>query len=153
MKMLLAYCVKSRKNNKEREGEIMKKWLWYLCLFNKSAKNSRRFRQTLVIAVFALVFFSLLSELVLAHSFAYYASTPTTPPVEFLWWWKYSMFLLVLGTYLPLRMSLKWSHLYSIFVALLWVAIFSVVLSVIGGMATGASTAPPPGLGPPCETY
>jgi hypothetical protein len=103
--------------------------------------------------MFFLIFVGLLSERAFAHSFAYYASTPITPPVEFRWWFPISMFLLVLGTYLPLRMSLKWSHLFSILSALLWVAAFTVVFYLIGCAASAASTGPEPGLGSPCPTY
>ena len=120
---------------------------------NKFTEKSKCFRQMLVVAVSLLVFVALLSEQAFAHSFAYYASTPITPPIEFLWWFPISMCLLVLGTYFPLRMSLKWSHLYALFVALLWVAIFTVVFFFIGCAAAGANTAPPPGLGAPCPTF
>ena len=88
-----------------------------------------------------------------AHAFAHYASTPITPPAEFCWWWPISMFLLVLGTYFPLRMSLQWSRLFSAFIALIWSLVFTVVFFWLGHQASLMSTAPPPGLGFPCGTY
>jgi len=110
-------------------------------------------KKTLLIVIFLSVFLALLQEQVFAHYFAYYASTPVTPPIEFLWWLPVSALLLVIGTYFPLRMSLKWSRLYSLMFALLWVIVFSVIFFLIGGFAAGMTTAPLPGLGFPRLTY
>lgn len=88
-----------------------------------------------------------------AHAFAYYASTPITPPGELLWWWPFAMLLLVIGTYFPLRHSLKWSRLFSALIAFVWVALFTVVFFWFGNAAANSSTAPPPGLGFPCGAY
>lgn len=103
--------------------------------------------------LFPLLFAILSQEQVFAHSFAYYASTPVTPPGEFLWWWPIAVFFLVLGVYVPLRMSLKWSRRFSAGISVLWVVVFSAIFYWIGTFAATSSTAPPPGLGPPCGTY
>ncbi len=92
-------------------------------------------------------------QTVWAHAFGYFASTPITPPGEFLWWWPISMLLLVIGTYLPLRHSLKWSRLFSIFAAFIWVVLFTIGFFWFGNAAANSSTAPPSGLGMPCGAF
>ena len=110
-------------------------------------------KKTCLIVIFLSLFLALLQEQVFAHYFAYYASTPVTPPADFLWWLPISALLLVIGTSFPLRMSLKWSRLYSLIIALLWVIVFSVIFFLIGSFEAGKTTAPPPGLGFPSLTY
>ena len=115
--------------------------------------KTKLFQKAYFIVMFLSALLGLLQEQVFAHAFAYYASTPVTPPAEFLWWWPVSMSLLVLGTYFPLRMSLKWSRFFSLAIALLWVTVFSIVFFWVGAFAANVHTGPPPGLGLPCKTY
>ena len=105
------------------------------------------------VVIFLSVFLGLFQEQVFAHAFAYYASTPVTPPVEFLWWWPASLMLLIGGVYFPLRMSLKWSRLYSLVFALFWVVVFSIIFFLTGSFVAALHTGSPPGLGFPCSTY
>jgi len=98
---------------------------------NESTEKSKCSQRIQVVAMSLLVFVGLLSERAFAHGFVERVSTPLSPPIEFTWWWKYAMFLLVVGTYLPLRMSLKWSRLFSAFFALFWTFVALPVMIVL----------------------
>lgn len=119
----------------------------------KTFSPTRIFRKPCFCVLLLPIILGLFQEQVFAHAFAYYASTPVTPPREFLWWWPVSMLLLVLGTWIPMRMSLGWSRLFSLFTALIWVSVFAVVFFWMGRQVSLSSTAPEPGLGFPCATY
>jgi hypothetical protein len=99
---------------------------------------------TLLIVLFAPI----VSE---AHSYRVYASTPSTPPLELLWvpvgfilatlFWDYYVLRADYGTDVIVKKELK------------YFALYFVVLILVGGIISGLSTAPPPGVGLPNHAY
>ena len=88
-----------------------------------------------------------------AHGFAVYVATPVSPPAGFVWVAPASAALLVgLNLVLLWRLGLAGGARAAV-VAVLGVLTFASVFDVFGYVAATATTAPPPGLGPPSRVY
>jgi len=103
------------------------------------------------IATFLL--FCSLPEVVEAHSFVRYVSTPITPPEEFRWWFPISATILLAGTFVIIWRLLNRNWLTAIGLSVCTVSLFAFSFFMFGSFAAGMTTAPPPGLGPPHLTF
>ena len=100
-----------------------------------------------------LVILCLVPSAIWAHSFAIYVSTPVTPPFEFIWvFWVYAS-LFILFNFFIQRKFLGVSVIRSLIVSVGFLTCFILSFCIIGFMAAGANTGPPPGLGMPSQTY
>jgi hypothetical protein len=88
-----------------------------------------------------------------AHGFARYASTPVTPPVEFLWWLPAAVIILAGSQVRFIRRGLCCGWRKSALLSAAIVGAFGVSFYLCGRYAATSSTAPPPGLGMPHLTF
>jgi len=88
-----------------------------------------------------------------AHGFARYVSTPVTPPIEFVWWGYVASTIFILGTLVIIWRLLDRHWFYSIVMSCCTLALFITAFVMFGRFASSMSTAPPPGLGEPCDTF
>jgi hypothetical protein len=89
----------------------------------------------------------------LGHSYATYASTPVTPPLEFRWWFPIAVLILLGSACFAIRSVTGQSWRTVAPRAVIVVVLFGVSFFLFGSCAALATTAPLPGLGLPHPTY
>lgn len=87
------------------------------------------------------------------HSFAKYASTPITPPAEFIWWFPISVAILLCTEVLLIHRLFSYSWKKSSLLSLIIVATFAITFFLFGNFSASTTTGPPPGLGLPHPVF
>ncbi len=94
-----------------------------------------------------------LPNVVCAHSFAIYLSTPVSPPATFEWMLPVSLVAVCSAVFLALRLGAHLRLIETVIVSVATTLVFSGAFLFVGRFAASVHTGPPPGLGPPSAIY